>query len=178
MHSQVRFLALSLSMFVFHMSLRLLYYKFENLNWLTMGWKRIKVNLQLHFHRLCLKPLLHDLPSTSFSANLVSLANPWYLNSKGIYSASFVTYMADGTFMTNEGNSSEIDLWGKVQIVIKLPKVSLIKGIWWSTYNQDSYNGIIVKIGKLHCYRIKIKFVFLFSFLIIEFFDLIETFFH
>jgi hypothetical protein len=105
---------------------------------------------EFYFDRLCLKPLLHDLPSTSFTTKTISLSNPWYLNSKGIYSASFLTYLANGTFLTNVGNtSSEIDLWGNVNIRINLPKVSLVKGIWWSTYTQDSYNGIITKIGKL-----------------------------
>jgi hypothetical protein len=29
--------------------------------------------------RLCLRPLLHDLPATAFTSNIVSLANPGYL---------------------------------------------------------------------------------------------------
>jgi len=81
---------------------------------------------------------MQDLGWNSFSGETVGLNNPWYINSKGINVASFTTNQG-GTFVTSWGSDhSQIKLWSDVRYVIKLPKVSLIKGIWWSTYNQVS----------------------------------------
>ena len=100
-------------------------------------------------HRLCLHPLLHDLPSSSFQTTTTSLRNPWALNSKGIYTASFVTYLPDGSSLSDYRNNSntEIDLDDSVKIVVQLPKETLVKGIWWASYNQDVTNGIITRFG-------------------------------
>ena len=83
----------------------------------------------------------------------VGLSNPWYLNSKGVYAASFVTYLADGSSLLNyiQGVRTELNLDWSVKIVVTLPKETLIKGIWWSTYNQDTANGILTKIGNYSC---------------------------
>lgn len=96
-----------------------------------------------------MRPLLQDLPASSFTSEIVSLHNPWNLNSKGINTATFYSYLGDGTFVTSQGTAAtEISVWKNVTIIVTLPKLSLIKGVWWSTYYRDTNNGIVNKIGQ------------------------------
>ena len=97
--------------------------------------------------------MLQDLPASAFTSEIITLQNPWNLKSKGINTATFNSYLGDGTFITSQGTTAnEIIVWKNVSIVITLPKLTLIKGVWWSTYYRDYNNGIITKMGQQVCF--------------------------
>ena len=102
--------------------------------------------------RLCLHPLLQDLPATSFTGKNITLNNPQYLNAKSINSANLQTWYVVGTvtnYTTQPANGTFINFLSNIKIQIQLPKVSLIRAIWWSRYFKDSLNGIITKFGSV-----------------------------
>ena len=88
------------------------------------------------------------MSSSVFAGNRLVLENPGYINYKGIYVGSFKSYLDDGTFLTvpklENDTSDLVQFQGDVKLVIKLPQPMLIKGIWWSAYNKDTTNGIMV----------------------------------
>ena len=62
--------------------------------------------------------------------------------------SSFLTYNGNG-WVTLPSKTGDISFFSSVYIQITMPKVMLVKGVWWSGYFQDQYNGWIKKIGKI-----------------------------
>jgi len=106
------------------------------------------ISVLFSVHRICLNPLLYELNSNSFRANNF-LLNGNYLNAKGIYSAYIASwYYNNGTktWMTLPNSSPYIHYKEWMAIEITLPTFTLIKGYWWSTYNQVCFDYRAVPI--------------------------------
>jgi hypothetical protein len=87
------------------------------------------------------------LEGSSFSAGTSQtnyLQNSQFLNAKGINQASINTWYMNGSainYLTipNTSNTPFIHFKDWFQLQLTLPKLSLIKGVWWSTYYKASF---------------------------------------